>query len=94
MKLYVAGRIANEPGYKAKFAQACTEVLLLDHIPISPTELHDGCNHQKWEEWMCCDIHALLDCDGVYALRDWKDSPGATVEVELAIKLKKEIIYQ
>jgi hypothetical protein len=94
MRLYIAGRIANENGYRAKFAQACTEVLLLDHVPMSPCEIHDGCDHQAWEQWMVCDLHTMLDCDGVYALRDWQSSRGATIEVQLAMRLGKEIVYQ
>lgn len=94
MKLYIAGRIAKEPDYRQKFATASDEIADMGHWPINPCSLHDDCTHQKWEEWMVCDLHAMLDCDGVYALRDWKNSPGATVEIELAIRLKKEIIYQ
>lgn len=95
MKLYIAGRIADELDYQVKFAQACTEVLLLDHTPVSPCEIHtNGCDHQEWSEWMVCDLHAMLDCDGVYALRDWQSSKGATIEVQLAMRLGKEIIYQ
>jgi hypothetical protein len=94
MKLYIAGRIADETAYHSKFAQACTEVLFLDHIPVSPCEIHNDCNHQLWEQWMICDIHMMLDCDGVYALRDWRYSKGATIEVQLAMRLGKTIIYQ
>jgi hypothetical protein len=97
MKLYIAGRIADEPDYRVKFARACTEVLLLDHEPVNPCEIHhEGvcCSHATWEQWMVCDLHALLDCDGVYALRDWKASKGATIEIQLAMRLGKTIIYQ
>ena len=93
-RFYIAGRIANENGYRAKFAQACTEVTLLGHEPVSPCDIHADCHHTKWEQWMVCDIHAMLDCDGVYALRDWRGSKGATVEIQLAMRLGKEIIYQ
>lgn len=95
MNLYVAGRIANENGYQEKFRAACNEVRWLGHEPVSPCEIHDGsCNHQQWEEWMVCDLKAMLDCEGVYALRDWKSSKGATIEVQLAMRLNKVIIYQ
>jgi len=94
-RFYIAGRIANEDGYRVKFAQACSEVSRLGHRPISPCDIHDnGCNHIEWAEWMVCDLHAMLDCDGVYALRDWRSSKGATIEVQLAMRLGKEIVYQ
>ena len=93
-RFYIAGRIANEPNYREKFAAAVEEVRALGHVPVNPCELHEHCSHSLWEEWMVCDIHAMIDCDGVYALRDHANSPGATVEIDLAIVLKKEIIYQ
>lgn len=96
MKIYIAGKIAGEDGYKEKFHNAALEVAEMGHEPVNPCDLHETCalTHLAWEDWMVCDIHAMIDCGGVYALRDWKQSPGATVEVELAIKLKKTIIYQ
>jgi len=30
----------------------------------------------------------------VYALNNWKDSPGATIEVNLALSLGINVIYQ
>lgn len=94
MRLYIAGRIANEPDYIAKFKRACAEVEQLGFTAISPCDIHDKCIHTAWEQWMVCDLHTMLDCHGVYALRDWKCSKGATIEVQLAMRLGKEIIYQ
>lgn len=94
MKVYIAGRIADEKDYRTKFQRAEAEVMALGHSAISPCEIHADCNHQAWEQWMVCDLHEMLDCDGVYALRDWQSSKGATVEVQLAMRLNKTIIYQ
>lgn len=94
MKLYIAGRIADEKDYRAKFDRARAEVAAMGHEPVSPCDLHDSCTHELWEEWMVCDMHVMLNCDGVYALCDWVISKGATIEVELAEKLNKTIIYQ
>lgn len=100
MKLYVAGKISGEVGYRVKFAQACTEVATLGHVAVNPCELHTNCDHpldhskESWQRIMKCDIRAMLDCDGVYALKDWQDSKGATIEVNLARALKMEVFYQ
>ena len=94
MKFYIAGRISNELDYRVKFARACTEVLLLDHTPVNPCEIDHSQHNQTWEGFMVADIHVMLDCDGVYALRDWKSSKGATIEVQLAMRLGKTIIFQ
>lgn len=92
-RLYVAGRIANEKDYEAKFARACEEVIAMGYVPVNPCTLeHD--HGRTWAEFMVYDIKAMLDCDGVYALMDWAASKGATIEVNLASDLGKEIIYQ
>lgn len=93
MKLYVAGRISDEKDYVAKFAKACDEVRQMGCIPVNPCDLEH--NHGKtWAEFMVSDIKAMLDCDGVYALRDWDRSRGATIEVELARSLGKQLVFQ
>jgi nucleoside 2-deoxyribosyltransferase len=93
MRLYVAGRIADEKDYIAKFDRACNEVKRMGCIPVNPCNLEH--NHGKtWAEFMVTDIKAMLDCDGVYALNDWRRSKGATIEVELAISLGKRVVYQ
>lgn len=92
-RYYIAGRMANEPGYVQKFLAAQDEVRLLGHEPIDPCTIHDGCC-QSWSEFMHHDLRTMLDCDGIYALRDWRGSKGATIEIQLALRLGKEVIYQ
>lgn len=97
MKLYIAGKISDTVGYVQKFATAADEVRAMGDEPVNPCEIHhegNCCSHATWEQWMVCDLKAMLDCDGVYALRDWYASKGASIEVNLAIKLNKTIIYQ
>ena len=94
-KCYIAGKIGNLPEqeYKVNFAVGEIEVASMDMIPISPIELPH--NHGKtWNEYMREDLIAMLQCDAVYALKNWRLSPGATIEVETAIKVGIEIIYQ
>lgn len=93
MRLYIAGRIADEKDFRAKFARACDEVRAMGLEPINPCELeHD--HGRTWAEFMVTDIKAMLDCDGVYALNDWERSKGAAIEVNLARALGKQIILQ
>lgn len=95
MKLYIAGRIAGTSGYLEKFQQGSAEVEAMGHEAVDPCRLHDNCPpHTEWEHWIVCDITAMLGCDGVYALRDWGISKGATIEVQLALRLNKLVIYQ
>lgn len=95
MKCYIAGKIGNLPieEYTEKFENAKNEVSLMGFIPVSPIDLpHE--HNKAWESYLKEDITEMLKCDAVYALRCWKDSPGANIEIELAQDLQMHIIYQ
>lgn len=92
---YVAGKITSLPEevYKKNFREAAFEVMALNLWPKLPTELphqHD----KSWHAYMREGIICMLQCGHVYALKNWHESPGAKIEVELAILLGLKIIYQ
>lgn len=94
-RIYVAGKIGNLPEevWQMNFLEARNEVFGMGCIPVCPTKLPH--NHGRtWSEYMKEDLAAMLTCDGVYAQRNWQDSPGATIEVNLAKAIGMEIIYQ
>jgi len=43
---------------------------------------------------MRIDIKALVDCDAIYMLNNWRDSKGANVELNIAQGLGMEIIFE
>lgn len=92
---YIAGKIGGLPEveYTHYFEQAKKEVKNMDLVPISPLDLPHK-HGRTWEEYMKEDIIAMMKCSCVYALRNWRHSPGATIEVELALKLGINIIHQ
>ncbi len=65
----------------------------MDLNPISPIDLPHK-HIDNWAEYMKEDIIAMLQCSHVYALNNYKESDGATIEVGLSIKLNMTIIYQ
>jgi hypothetical protein len=94
-KCYIAGKIGDLPftEYMENFAVGKVEAENLGYTGVSPTDLphqHD----RTWAAYMKEDLKALMDCEAVYALRNWRHSPGAIVEVELAMKLGLTIIFQ
>lgn len=94
-KCYIAGKIGKLPKeeYLANFEKGKQEVEELGYKAISPTDLPH--NHGRtWNEYMREDLIAMLQCQAVYALRNWRTSPGATIEVETAKAVGIEIIYQ
>lgn len=46
-----------------------------------------------YEEIMMLDLHKLKECDAIYMLADFLDSPGAKAEHALAIAFRKQIYY-
>lgn len=96
-RIYIAGCVTDggrisEIGYKQKFAEACERVVQSGGIPVNPTTLDH--NHRKrWQDYMIVALHAMLDCDAVLALPCWRVSKGATIEVQLALRLNKEVIF-
>lgn len=96
-RIYIAGCVTDggritENGYREKFDTAAAKVRILGHVPIDPTRLpHD--HQRRWQDYMIEALHAMLDCDVVLALPCWKKSKGATIEVQLALRLGKEVIY-
>lgn len=96
-KCYIAGCVSDggrltETGYREKFAKAQQEVLDLGYQPVDPTALDH--NHQRrWQDYMRVALRAMLDCETVYVLPCWLRSKGATIEVQLALRLEKKVIY-
>jgi len=94
-KCYIAGKITglSDEDFTANFKTAAEEVKIIGMTPISPIELTH--NHDRsWLNYMREDLTEMLKCDCVYALRNYKDSRGASIEVNLAISLGINVIYQ
>jgi len=47
-----------------------------------------------WEAIMEMDYEIIRRCDGLYMLKNWKESRGAELEHQLALCLGKPIMYQ
>ena len=95
-KCYIAGKISTLPEaeYTANFEQGEREVHALGMVPVSPLKLDHSVHDAEWVSYMKTDLRAMLECDCVYALRDWGFSKGAKIEIHLAISLGIEIVYQ
>lgn len=94
-KVYIAGKIGDLPKeeYELNFSLGKKEVIEMGFLAVSPCDLPH--NHKRnWSSYMKEDINALMDCDSVYVLRNWRTSPGARVEVNLAVELGIDIIFQ
>jgi len=94
-RCYIAGKIGNLPEeeYKANFEKGKAEVRALGYEPLSPVDLpHE--HGRTWSEYMREDLIEMLKCECVYALRNWRQSPGATIEINTALSVGLNIIHQ
>lgn len=94
-KCYIAGKIGDLPEsvYKAEFERAKNEVRKLGFEPVSPVDLpHE--HNRTWSDYMREDLIEMLKCDSLYAIRNWRQSPGATIEINTALAVGINIIHQ
>lgn len=95
MKVYISGKITGQDPVQTaeKFRQAGRQVAAFGHEPVSP--LDNGLSPDApWREHIARDIAMLLECDGIYLLRDWSESPGARIELNIAQECGFEIMEQ
>ena len=90
-KIYLSGKISGDPNFKEKFAQKAKELTDQGHLVFNPA-LHP--DMFTWEQFMELDLKALANCDSIYLLDDWKDSRGAKIEYDEALRLGKEILFE
>jgi len=93
MKIYLSGRITNEPDFKQRFSEAEQALIRQGHEVVNPVNLpHD---HDKtWHSYMKEDVKAMMDCEAIYMLSNWMQSTGAVIERAIASELNFEIIHQ
>jgi len=90
MKIYIAGKITDNPDYMEQFAIAELFLIKEGHFVMNPTVLPPGFEHHEYMK-IC---FAMIDvCEGIYLLDNWRDSKGATMEFDYAIKTGKTIAF-
>lgn len=87
-KIYIAGKVTGEDQQECitKFAAAKDLLEVMGFEAVNPLEVV-GDWKASWPEAMKKCIKALMDCDGIYMLEDWRFSKGATFEYQLSVKL-------
>lgn len=77
MKIYIAGKIAGNPDYREKFAEAQRHLEVQGHIVLNPAVLPEGMTQADYMR-IC---FAMIDtADGVCFLPDSIESSGAMLE--------------
>jgi len=90
MKIYIAGKITDNPDYMEQFAIAELFLIKKGHFVMNPTILPPGFEHHEYMK-VCFSMIGV--CEAVYLLDNWQDSKGAMMEYEYAKSKGKKIIF-
>ncbi len=55
--------------------------------PVSPFDVYAGKN-PTYEDYICCDLRAMLDCDAIIFCHGWQLSNGCNIEHDVALRFK------
>lgn len=90
IKVYIAGAITSIHDYKKIFRAAAEKFNDEIYAVLNPTILPAGLGY---EDYMEIDFAMIKRVDEIHFLPNWKKSPGALREHELALELKLPIFY-
>jgi len=90
MRVYLAGRVTGDPNHRMTFFGAALPLLAMGHEVLNPVDGADGLSD---EDAMRRGVRMLLTADCVVMLPGWSNSRGATIERDLAKRLRIPIIY-
>lgn len=90
--IYLSGPMTGIKEYNHPAFQVEAERLRdLGYDVVSPAELNpDG--SLSWHDCIKIDIKALVDCDAIALLEGWQKSQGALLEIDIAHRVKIEIL--
>lgn len=103
--VYVSGPIKGHADFLEKFAAASAEVAIWAN-PVNPTAIPcceaSPCVYpgemldtgHTWQCYMRHDIERMVHCDGIYMMRGWELSKGATEELRICQMLGMPVYFQ
>jgi hypothetical protein len=93
-KIYIAGPITGmEEQARENFTHAAIQLGLDGHEVVNPFDLDH--NHDKeWKSYMKVCIKALVECNAIYFLKNWKQSRGAALEYTIAYQMDLNILFE
>lgn len=103
-KVYIAGKIGEDYPSEAtlwKFERAEKLLQSIGYDTFNPTRSGLGAKAEAlakekgtdfYREIMLLNLNVLAQCDAIYTIEDWVDSPGAEVELLFAKAIGLDII--
>lgn len=87
MTIYISLPITNDPKAREKADLIKASLSRKGHTPVSPFDVPAGKN-PKYEDYICGDLRAMLDCDGIIFCDGWEQSCGCNIEHDVAMRFK------
>lgn len=85
-RIYISLPITgNEAEAREKADLVKDELSEKGYLPISPFEIYAG-KDPDYDDHICYDLRAMLDCDAIYFCKGWQDSCGCSIEHYVARK--------
>lgn len=94
MKVYISGQISGLDLAEARTRFADAEELLqgLGFDTVNPWD--NGLPvDAPWIKHMCRDLEMLNECSCIYMMDGWRDSKGACIEYDFAIRTGKSVLF-
>jgi chromosomal replication initiation ATPase DnaA len=95
MRIYISGKITglSLQDMKEKFQSAQDLLEEVGFEVVNP--LNNGLSiNDDWKKHLIRDIENLLPCDAIYLLDNWMDSTGASIEYDMALRMKKDVWFE
>ena len=95
MKIYLSGKITGTNDYMERFANAETRLMAMGYDVINPAKENAHFpDDTPWAVYMGESLKMLCNADGILLLDGWKQSRGANIEFDVAMKMKKHIYLE
>jgi hypothetical protein len=95
MQIYISGKTTGLPpkDMKEKFQSAQNLLQEIGFDVVNP--LNNGLSlNDDWKKHLVRNIENLLPCDAIYLLDNWMDSVGASIQYDMALRMKKDIWFE
>lgn len=99
--IYISGKITglDEQATRERFKKVQNELEEKGYEVANPFDGTDEFVKEfgrslSWGGAIICCLISLKQCDEIYMLEGWADSPGARIERDFAIRLGLEVIYE